>query len=243
MLGLGMDGLPALDLWDVVIEVLRPLKSTKSPTRRATRNCSWNQKAEPKLKGNRDVDQLSHVDHVTTNANSFQGESQLCFWRGCSSDPNEKQKEKSNDETRAKNPQSCAYWFSDRIDLDAQNPNQMCRHQKPNARTCWPKAVVHVTNGTIFFHCWTSWISRCLPAAILSQTEGRVSCPRELRKARLKKVRQWRNRDRWIWCQGTLLSAKKNPSARSGCFEQPGNQELDQSYVSSSARKLVRNSI
>ena len=32
---------------------------------------------EPKQKGNRDVDQLSHVDYATTNAHSSQGESQL----------------------------------------------------------------------------------------------------------------------------------------------------------------------
>ena len=31
----------------------------------------------PNQKGNRDVDQLSHVDCVTTDANSSQGESQL----------------------------------------------------------------------------------------------------------------------------------------------------------------------
>ena len=35
------------------------------------------------------------------------------------------------------------------------------------------------------------------------QTKSRASCPRELRKVRLKKARQWRNRDQWIWCQGT----------------------------------------
>ena len=33
--------------------------------------------SRPKQKGNRDVDQLSHVDHVTTHAHSSQGESQL----------------------------------------------------------------------------------------------------------------------------------------------------------------------
>ena len=31
----------------------------------------------PNKKGNRDVDRLSHVDYVSTNANSSQGESQL----------------------------------------------------------------------------------------------------------------------------------------------------------------------
>ena len=33
--------------------------------------------SNPKQKGNRDVDQLSHVDHETTNAHSSQGDSQL----------------------------------------------------------------------------------------------------------------------------------------------------------------------
>ena len=72
-----MDGLLALDLWDVVIEVLRSSNSTKTPTNPATGTCSRNHKSKPKQRGNRDVDHLSHVDHVTTNANSSQGESQL----------------------------------------------------------------------------------------------------------------------------------------------------------------------
>ena len=36
-----------------------------------------NEKSTPKQNWNRDVDQLSPVDYVTTHANSFQGESQL----------------------------------------------------------------------------------------------------------------------------------------------------------------------
>ena len=75
--GLRMDVLLALDLWDVVIEVLRSSKSTASPTHQAAGNCSQNHKSKPKQKGNRDVDQLSHVDYVTTNAIFSQGESQL----------------------------------------------------------------------------------------------------------------------------------------------------------------------
>ena len=49
----------------------------------------------------------------------------------------------------------------------------------------------------------------CFPAAIFFRTESRVPCPRELRKARPKKVQQWRNRDRWMWCQGTSWSQSK----------------------------------
>ena len=42
--GLRMDGLPALDLWDVVIEVLHSSKSTESPTHESPGNCSRHHK-------------------------------------------------------------------------------------------------------------------------------------------------------------------------------------------------------
>ena len=69
----------------------------------------------------------------------------------------------------------------------------------------------------------------------------RVLCQRELRKARLKKVRQWRNRDRWVWCQGTSSAQRKTSPQDSSASNIPANQEFDQSSVSWSARKLVRN--
>ena len=80
--GLRMDGSPTLDLWNVVIEVLRSLNSTISPkTKPAAGNClrdpERDRTSKPKQEGNRDVDQWSHVDHVTTNAHSSQGGSQL----------------------------------------------------------------------------------------------------------------------------------------------------------------------
>ena len=112
---------------------------------------------------------------------------------------------------------------------------------KTNSRTCWPKVVLHVMNGTIFFDCWASWICRCFPAAIFFQTERRVSCPRELRKARLKKVRQWRNRDRWSWCQGTSWAQRKPLRKIRVLQGSLLSQEFDQSFVTSSTRKLVRN--
>ena len=36
---------------------------------------------QTELKGNRDVDELSKVDYVVTNAHSSQGESQLCIFK------------------------------------------------------------------------------------------------------------------------------------------------------------------
>ena len=46
--GLRMDGLFALDLWDVVMEALRSSNSTKPPTNPAAGNCSRNNKSNPK---------------------------------------------------------------------------------------------------------------------------------------------------------------------------------------------------
>ena len=54
-----------------MIEVLR------SSQHGADGNGSRNHKSKPKQKGKRDVDQLSHVDYVTTDANSSHGESQF----------------------------------------------------------------------------------------------------------------------------------------------------------------------
>ena len=72
-----MDGSLAVDFRDVVIEVLRSSNSTKASTNPAAGICSRRDTPKPKQKGNRDVDQLSPVDCVTTNANSSQDESQL----------------------------------------------------------------------------------------------------------------------------------------------------------------------
>ena len=63
---------------------------------------------EVEKNGNRDVDDLSNVDHETTNANSSQGRAQLYIF-----EDNEAvikmfiKREKSYDETRVQNPQSC----------------------------------------------------------------------------------------------------------------------------------------
>ena len=40
--------------------------------------------------------------------------------------------------------------------LWTQNPNQICWHQKTNLLTCWRKEVLRVMNGAIFFVCLTS---------------------------------------------------------------------------------------
>ena len=80
-----MDVLLALDLCDLVIEVLHSTNNSKRPNRPApgnrcgTGNHSSNktQTKTPTERSNRDVDQLSHVDYVPSNTHSSRGVSQL----------------------------------------------------------------------------------------------------------------------------------------------------------------------
>ena len=89
-----MDGLLGLDLWAVVIEVLRSTNNTKRPIELAPGNrfgtgdhSSNNAKTKTPTslvsgngdgeRSNPDVDQLSNVDCVPANTHSSQGESQF----------------------------------------------------------------------------------------------------------------------------------------------------------------------
>ena len=88
--GLRQDGIPALDLWDVVIEVLHS-PDTNTPT---TQNNSANEgrvkelretaastsNAKSRKESNQNDDQLANPDHVATNANFCQCNAQLCIF-------------------------------------------------------------------------------------------------------------------------------------------------------------------
>ena len=81
--GLRMDGIPALDLWDLVIEVLRSTNNTAKPGRSVQGNLYGTgdhsiNKTKNKTqteKSKRDVEQLSSVDYVPTATHSSQDES------------------------------------------------------------------------------------------------------------------------------------------------------------------------
>ena len=80
--GMQMDGFPALDLWDVWMDVLRLPNNTKTPIKPASGNryqteeCSRNS-SKVKAKGSLDVQQLTQLNHVPSKAHSSQGESPL----------------------------------------------------------------------------------------------------------------------------------------------------------------------
>ena len=82
----------------MVTEVLHFKENTETPTQQAGRN---------RLR--RDVDELSHVDHVPTNASSYHSGSQLYIYEDNEAViKNDYQRQKSNEETRVKDSQSCS---------------------------------------------------------------------------------------------------------------------------------------
>ena len=157
-----------------------------------------------------------------------------------SSDQNAYQRQKSNDETRVKNPQSCAWLVVRQNQLGTEDPNQICWPQKKtNARKCWPKETSHVMNGTIFFAFWTSWISRCFLAAISSRQQANCHVQESSGKYLWRRFGSGETQ--------TYESGVKEPPERKEKFLRKirvlrTDQELDQSYVSSGVRQLMRNS-
>ena len=74
--GLRVDGVPALDLWDVVIEVLHSSHNNTPPTQKNAANEGRARGAAGNCLRIRNV-RLRRVDRGTTNANSSQCEAQL----------------------------------------------------------------------------------------------------------------------------------------------------------------------
>ena len=76
--GLRMDGLLSLDLWDLVIEVLRTTQGIPKPNQVSTRETGLVPPSTPKIQQvlDQNVD-LSNVDQVPSNAHLSEKESQL----------------------------------------------------------------------------------------------------------------------------------------------------------------------
>ena len=134
--GLRMVGLLALDLWDVVIDVLRSTQGNANSMVPSSRETVARPKITPKPKQmtTTNVD-LSNMDQVLVNAHSSHGESRWNIF-----EDNEAvikmiiKREKSNHETCVWDTPSCVGLVVQRNQFRSQDPNQICRHQKPNDR-------------------------------------------------------------------------------------------------------------
>ena len=181
--GLRFDGIPALDLWDLIVAVLHGNTyqnnqargdPSKSPTRK-------------KIRGK--IDDLDKVDFAPSNVNSSRQEALLHVF-----EDNEaviKMIIKGRSPTMrhdSRTHRSAFDWLFDRINLDPKNPNQIHWHQEPTRRHIDKRRTSHVMNGIIFSVCSTSAIS--VPPIVLTW------CWKERKKMQVKKESQ-QNRSRW----------------------------------------------
>ena len=207
--GLRMDGLLVLDFWDVVIDVLPSSNSTKTPTNPAAGNCSRNCKSKPKQKGKPRCWSIVACAPRHHKRKFFSRRvSVVHLWRQRNSD--------HNDHWGCRSPTMRHESRTHRVTLDWES---LWTHKsKANLLTPKEQLADMLTKGNFarderdhllrlltimdfsMFSCWH----------FVSNRESRVSCPRDLRKARPKMVRRWRNRHRWVWCQGTSW-AQCNP--------------------------------
>ena len=143
---------------------------------------STNPKTKLKRSGNRDVDELSNVDYVVTNASSSQFGARLYIFWEWSCDQNDHQGHKSYDETRVQNSRSCVRWIVWQSKFGPLNPNLICWYQE---RTCW-----HFDQGS--FHAWwvepsSSFVQHHEFLAVFLQLfsfnwKSRTRCRRDLKK-------------------------------------------------------------
>ena len=104
-----MDGLLALGLWDMVIELLRSTNLDVQPKHRSIQEtgATLHSKTEAqKVRRRQKVDHLSDVDYVPTH--SSQNVSQLYIFEDNGGVIKMIIKGRSPDETRVQNPQSCS---------------------------------------------------------------------------------------------------------------------------------------
>ena len=136
--GLRLDGIPAHDLWDLVVEECCILLKTfrhREIDRAMKPKALTNPNTNTKIHSNREVDELPKVDHVVTSAKPSHFEAQLYnFEDKWSCDQNDHQGLKSDGETRVLNLLSRAGWVVWQSQFGPQNPNQICWHQKPTRR-------------------------------------------------------------------------------------------------------------
>ena len=116
--GLHMDGLPALDLWDLVIEILGTTTKLPKSIQACMRETDANIHNTPK---DHNMD-LSNVDQVHSNAHRSKKITVVHFRRQRSCDKDDHQRQKPDDETCipdvSRTHRVALHWLFDRINLD-----------------------------------------------------------------------------------------------------------------------------
>ena len=127
--GLRLDGLPALELWDLIVSVLGNISRVSDRSVKPESDVHKRQKTHSR------IDVMQDIDSVPSNVQSARQEALLYVFEDNEAVINMIIKGRSPTMRHVSRTHRVALdWLFDRINLDPQNPNQIHRHQKPTRR-------------------------------------------------------------------------------------------------------------
>ena len=134
--GLRLDGISALDLWDLVVSVLGDTTQNHDRTGRPVVSsgeiCSPPHTIHKRQQSRRVINDLDNVDFIPSNVQSSHQEALLCVFEDNEAVIKMIVKGRSPTMRHVSRTHRVALdWLFDRINLDPKNPNQVHRHQKP----------------------------------------------------------------------------------------------------------------
>ena len=127
--GLRLDGLPALELWDLIVSVLGNVSRVSDRSGKRESDDHKHHKSHNK------IDVMKDIDAVPSNVQSVRQEALLYVFEDNEAVIKMIIKGKSPTVRHVSRTHRVALdWLFDRINLDSKNPNQIHRHQKPTRR-------------------------------------------------------------------------------------------------------------
>ena len=134
--GLMLDGIPALDLWDLIVSVLGNTTRNHDRTGRPVVNqreaCSPPHTIHKRKQSPRVINHLDNVDFIPSNVQSARQEALLYVFEDNEAVIKMIIKGRSPTMRHVSRTNRVALdWLFDRINLDPKNPNQVHPYQKP----------------------------------------------------------------------------------------------------------------
>ena len=124
--GLRLDGLLALELWDLIVSVFRSVSQSSDSTGRPVNDVKKHQKSQGK------INVMENIDSVPSNVQSSRQEALLYVFEDNEAVIKMIIKGRSPTMRQGSGTHRVALgWLFDRVNLDPKNPNQIHRHQKP----------------------------------------------------------------------------------------------------------------
>ena len=124
--GLRLDGLPALELWDLIVSVFGSVSQISDRTGQPVNDVKKHQKSQGK------INVMENIDSVRSNVQSSRQEGLLHVFEDNEAVIKMIIKGRSPTMRHVSRTHRVALdWLFDRVDRDPKNPNQIHRHQKP----------------------------------------------------------------------------------------------------------------